>query len=277
MSSKLRWLGGFTLIGALATNSAWAGNSSPALVLEWSVNGGPVNLILPQGLPVGNSFIYEGVATDNATGLELEYDLAGNPLSTIVGNVNIFNALTAPIAVNVSVRLPLVPDLPEGTLLAGTCTIGLSTGPDGGQIGSLPPALFQTLVDAAPAGFNTTLFWDEFFMGSSGQGNASTHSDYGVPQPVPGPPLWSSLGYALHFTLTPADLGSITAQVTTSGKTAFCSEDINDSGNVGSEDLLELSLDWGPCANCAADLDSNNAVDTKDLLILLSAWGPCPG
>ena len=278
MSSTLRWRGGLILIGAFASCTARAGADAPPLWIQWSVNDGAVNLVQPPGQPAGDSFVYEGVATDPATGLELPYSFSGNAMSALGGNVQIDNELSDAITVNMDVRLSFVPDLPVETQLAGQCTIGITTGADGGQIASLPPALFQTLVDGESAGFDTTLFWHEFFMGSSGQGNASTFAYYGVPQPVPGPPLLSSLGYALHFQLTPQDLGSITVDLTANGQQTLCAEDLDGNGQVNSQDLLELAVQWGPCGKgCPADLDGSNDVGVFDMLMVLQAWGPCGG
>jgi hypothetical protein len=58
--------------------------------------------------------------------------------------------------------------------------------------------------------------------------------------------------------------------------TSDCPADIDGSGDVGFDDLLEVLSTWGPCAGCPADLDCNGDVGFNDLLVVLSTWGPCP-
>ena len=53
-----------------------------------------------------------------------------------------------------------------------------------------------------------------------------------------------------------------------------CMGDLDESGAVGSADLLLLLDDWGTSAP-AADLDGNGMVDVLDLIALLRAWGTC--
>lgn len=60
------------------------------------------------------------------------------------------------------------------------------------------------------------------------------------------------------------------------GKLIGCSADLDRSGAVDFDDLLELLTEWGECGRCAADVDHTGAVDVDDLLLLLGAWGPCP-
>ncbi|MBX3374684.1 MAG: hypothetical protein KF817_12705 [Phycisphaeraceae bacterium] len=58
-------------------------------------------------------------------------------------------------------------------------------------------------------------------------------------------------------------------------RTPPCPGDLDDSGDVGFNDLLTMLSSWGPCAGCPADLDGSDAVDFADVLALLSIWGPC--
>jgi hypothetical protein len=278
MSSISGWRRCAPLLGALiAAGGARAGGNAPQLVIEWSVNGGAVNVALPPGVPAGSSFDYEGTLTDPASGIDLEYDFVGDPLSAVSGNVKTYNTLKSSISVAIDVRLMLEPDIVPETLLTAVVNIGLTSGPGGGEISSLPPALFKTRVDSEDAGFNATLFWDPFLIAASGQGNAATQGFYGIPTPVPGPPLVSSIGYSLRYALTPGDLASISVDLTADGEKTFCSEDLDASGAVGSEDLFTLTAFWGPCQTpgCAADLDVDDVVGMSDMLMLLQAWGPC--
>jgi hypothetical protein len=51
-----------------------------------------------------------------------------------------------------------------------------------------------------------------------------------------------------------------------------CVADIDGSGAVDTDDLLELLAAWGPNGG-PADLDNSGSVDVNDLLLLLEDWG----
>lgn len=55
-----------------------------------------------------------------------------------------------------------------------------------------------------------------------------------------------------------------------------CPGDIDNSGDVGFNDLVTLLAEWGACPGCGADLDGDDDVDFDDLVSLLALWGPCP-
>jgi len=52
-----------------------------------------------------------------------------------------------------------------------------------------------------------------------------------------------------------------------------CPWDLDESGSVGTTDLLELFSQWGTAGS--ADFNESGTVDTADLLILFANWGPC--
>lgn len=53
-----------------------------------------------------------------------------------------------------------------------------------------------------------------------------------------------------------------------------CPWDLDESGSVGTSDLLALFAQWGTAGS--ADFDGSGAVGTADLLILFANWGACP-
>jgi hypothetical protein len=55
-----------------------------------------------------------------------------------------------------------------------------------------------------------------------------------------------------------------------------CPGDIDDDGEVGVTDFLELLAAWGPNPGHPADIDGSGTVDVGDFLELLGVWGPCP-
>lgn len=54
-----------------------------------------------------------------------------------------------------------------------------------------------------------------------------------------------------------------------------CTGDIDQDGEVGFNDLVEMLAVWGPCGLCAADVTADGFVDFDDLVTLLAAWGSC--
>jgi hypothetical protein len=65
------------------------------------------------------------------------------------------------------------------------------------------------------------------------------------------------------------DMGAYESQVS-------CQGDVNGDLAVGVEDLVEVVLQWGPCAGCTADVTGDDAVDVADLVEVILNWGPCP-
>lgn len=55
-----------------------------------------------------------------------------------------------------------------------------------------------------------------------------------------------------------------------------CTGDLNGSGEVDVNDLLDLIGQWGNCSgSCTADISGDGVVDVNDLLSLIAAWGIC--
>ncbi len=55
-----------------------------------------------------------------------------------------------------------------------------------------------------------------------------------------------------------------------------CPADIDGSGDVGTDDLLTVLSEWGPCASgCDGDIDGDLVVGVDDVLMLVGAWGSC--
>jgi hypothetical protein len=57
-----------------------------------------------------------------------------------------------------------------------------------------------------------------------------------------------------------------------------CTGDVDDSGEVGFSDLLDVLSQWGACPPigiCPSDVNDDDDVGFADLLAVLSGWGPC--
>jgi hypothetical protein len=253
---------------------------APALEISWSVDGGPVNQEFPIGEAAGDgSFTFQGAIIDFGTGLELNYDIAGDLSANLSGNVSVLNDMSAPIDVFVEIILPSSAPLPDGSLMAALGVVGLTTGVEGGQITGGAPALWQTLVDGAVLGPATSLFFDPFYVAHSGPASSSVSADYGNPEPVPGPAIKSSIGFELNFSVTEFDRAAVTSAITTAGGLATCEGDLDGDGVVGTGDVADLLSVWGPCPGggvpCPGDLDGDGEVGIADFLNLLARWGPC--
>lgn len=57
-----------------------------------------------------------------------------------------------------------------------------------------------------------------------------------------------------------------------------CPADVTGDGTVDVQDLVQVILDWGPCAAiCPSDANGDLVVDVQDLVLVVLAWGPCKG
>ena len=64
--------------------------------------------------------------------------------------------------------------------------------------------------------------------------------------------------------------------VFSTGALLDCPADIDQDGETGIIDFLDLLASWGPCPGyCPQDIDGDGAVGINDFLALLGAWGPC--
>jgi hypothetical protein len=252
---------------------------APALQISWSLDGGPPNMALPAGAPAGgNAYAYAGVLVDDATGLELDYDLTADATSLLNGNLSILNDLAEAIEVSIEVVLPTDAPHPTSSLLAGQGLVGLTTGVGGGQISALPPHLWQALSDGNTVGVPATMFADPFTLAHPGPSSSGTSADFGSPEPVPGPPVTTSFGFKLAFALTAGDRASVTSTLVVGALP--CPGDLDGDGFVAIGDVIEVLALWGPCPPdpdpCPGDIDGDGDVGITDFLELLALWGPCP-
>jgi hypothetical protein len=55
-----------------------------------------------------------------------------------------------------------------------------------------------------------------------------------------------------------------------------CPWDLDDSGDIGINDFLDLLAAWGTDPGGPPDFDGDGDVGINDFLELLANWGPCP-
>ena len=152
--------------------------------------------------------------------VNLGYNLNGKPdpgvgLSNnvlISGNLAVENLFTNNIGVQLLVELPVASSFP-GSDMGGSAAIGLTTNGDGGSLASVGVPVWQALTDGTPVGPVASLFFDPFALTNSGFGSNSTSGNFGIPVPINGGPINSTIGIDINFSLTPADQASITSVV----------------------------------------------------------------
>ncbi|MCH2139237.1 MAG: S8 family serine peptidase [Phycisphaerales bacterium] len=54
-----------------------------------------------------------------------------------------------------------------------------------------------------------------------------------------------------------------------------CLADITGDGAVGTDDILQVLSDWGPCSGCASDITGDGLVGVDEILAIIAAFGPC--
>ena len=54
-----------------------------------------------------------------------------------------------------------------------------------------------------------------------------------------------------------------------------CVADVTGDGVVGTDDILLVLSDWGPCAGCDSDIDGDGVTGVNEILAIIAAFGPC--
>ena len=202
-----------------------AANASVDLELRWWIDGSMAGSFMVSGNDLGNgmfnfagNYIYLNPLNPFEI-VELGVNLNGKPdanagTSTnllISGNLAVENLFSSSVDVLLEVVLPVASGGP-GTLTAGSAAIGLTTNADGGSLLSLPGTpVWQGTINGSPVGTAASLFHDPFDMTNSGLGSSSANANFGIPDPVSGPSVSSSIGINMSFSLTPSDQASITS------------------------------------------------------------------
>ena len=194
----------------LAATAAEAG-IQPALQINWSIDGGLMNNLLPLGTDIDGDGIwnYSGFDPDGGgSGINLSFDMNADPDPLLSGNIALFNTTGATIDVFVQIILPVGITFPS-TLLNGSAALGLTTNGDGGDLTSVPgTAVWRAFIDGAEV---AALFHDPFQQHNGGFGSSGAFQDFGIPNPIAGPALNNTVAIELRFTLTPSDQASITS------------------------------------------------------------------
>ncbi len=288
------------------------GSADPGLAIRWWVNGELVGASNPAGFQAGNGvWLYQGTGWDPASGIALSFSIAADPDPFVSVGLAVENSGAQPGEVAFSIVLPVSPEIPDASLVSGSAAIGLTTDSAGGSVSTIgKDPLWQGLLDGTPF---QGLFGAPFSLEHEALGGSGSSGAFGLPDPVPGPPVLEEISVSVGFRLTPNDQASLTsvffvvAEPETAGNEPGLTRqrsidtlpeprpgtyrpppgrapglvsgppgDLDFDGDVDSVDLGSILGGWGACppsGACAGDLDGNGAVGTRDLLILLATWG----
>jgi len=200
----------FLALGLGATTAS-AGLIDPGLEIDWWVDGVYAGKLTPTG--VYNEALgwwnYGGAATHAPSGVNLTFNLNGDPDPLITGNLTIENLLLPSVDITLVIMLPIAPTLPGGTLMTGSAALTMTSDSGGGSFGTLDGTpVWQGLIDGVSAGAVASLFSDPFSMVNPGFGSLGDNANFG---PVGGPAALNSIGIEINFSLSQLDQASITS------------------------------------------------------------------
>lgn len=197
---------------ALGASAAPARAGIPDLQLMLWIDGKLVYDQTPGGADVGNgTFSYVGNWTDiGGSGASLSWNLTGDPDPQVSGNLVVENPFLPDVDVVLQVILPINPPLNTATKMIGSAALTLTTDSGGGAVTDLGVPIWQGLLDGADVA-GATLFPAAFDLTNPGFGSMGTNSNFGIPVPLPGPPVQDSIGIRISFNLTQHDQASITS------------------------------------------------------------------
>ena len=198
----------------IGTTTAHAGLVDPGMEIEWWVNGSYVGLLNPSGVYNSSTgwWNYQGFVTDFGSGVTLNFNLNGDPDPLISGNLTVENPMLAVVDITLVVTLPIAPLLPGGSMMQGSAAVGLTTDSGGGSLSSFGgEPLWQGLIDGVAVGNSASLFFDPFALSNGSIGSSGSSGNFGAPLQIAGPPVLSSIGIRIHFSLTQSDQASITS------------------------------------------------------------------
>jgi len=177
------------------------GSSAP-----YSLDGATVTAV-----PDGDKWKYQIDGHYNQHGYDMTVHFVVEPDPTISGNVTIQNLTTITQPYSFIFTLPVVPGFNPSQLNG---SIGLTTTSDStaGAVSTIAPnAIYTALIDGSSV---HTLMNNPFSLPAAAFDSAVATDKFGIPSPIAGGAVTSSIGIALNFSLTPGDQAGITSQFT---------------------------------------------------------------
>jgi hypothetical protein len=190
----------------LAASPAIAGGA-PALEVKWTLDGNLILTDLPAGDPAGSGFRYNGGGSFGS--VFMTYSLFGDPDPIVSGSFTLENMSNATVEVELQVTLPILPSLPDFTVMTGSVAVSMTADLDGGELAALPGIPFwQGMIDGSTVGGATDLL-SGLSMFNPGPGSPPGESAGFVG--IDGPAALDSIGIRISFSLTPGEQMSFTS------------------------------------------------------------------
>jgi hypothetical protein len=198
----------------LSLSSAQAGIQDPGLSIFWSIDGATTGTINPVGVynPQTGFWNYDsGGFLDLANGVQLTFNLGGDPDPQLSGNLAVSNPALPVVSIVLVITLPIAPALPLPTQMLGSAAVGLTTDAGGGTLGIVPGVpVWQGLIDGSPVA-GTELLTGSLPLSLPGLGSTGANGNFGIPAMIGGPPALASIGIKIAFSLTQFDQASMTS------------------------------------------------------------------
>jgi hypothetical protein len=203
------------LVGVLALGvaavTANAGISQPDLQINWSIDGGMMNMLNPTGVDADGDGIWNfngGDSDGGGSGIFLNWALAADPDPELSGNISLFNSTANTIDVFVQMILPVAVAGPA-TTIEGSAALSMTSNGDGGAMATTDTTdLWRAFMDGAEV---ASLFGHPYDLTNPGFGTLVDDQAFG---PQAGPGLMDTMAIELRFTLTPFDQASLTSVFT---------------------------------------------------------------
>lgn len=192
----------------VAAVTANAGVLQPDLQINWSINGGTMNMLNPTGVDADGDGIWNfngGDSDDGGSGIFLNWALAADPDPELSGNISLFNSTANTIDVFVQMILP-VAVMGPASIIDGSAALTMTSNGDGGSMATTGSTdLWRAFMDGAEV---ASLFGSPYDLTNPGFGSLGDNQAFG---PEAGPGLSSTMAIELRFTLTPLDQASLTS------------------------------------------------------------------
>jgi len=195
-------------------NAAIIPPGPPAFQMMMQAGDGPAYPLIPTSVvPVQalDHWNYQVDGTYNQHGYEMSVHFLLDPDPTINGNIVITNTTTITQPYTLTVTLPVAPGFNPSQLNG---SVGLTTTSDStaGTVATIAPdALYTALIDGNPV---HTLMNNPFSLPAPAFDSAVATDRFGIPSPIAGGAVNSTIGISLRFSVTPGDQAGITSQFT---------------------------------------------------------------
>jgi len=211
-----KYIAAFLVLLGMASfaSAAIIAPDAPAFSMLMQVGtGAPYSLDGATVTPVqdGDKWKYQIDANYNQHGYAMAVHFVIEPDPTITGNVAITNLTAISQSYSLSFTLPVVPPFNPSQLNG---SVGLTTTSDStaGTVATVAPnALYTALIDGSSV---HTLMNNPFSLSAPAFDSAVATDKFGIPSPIAGGAVNTSIGINLRFSVTPGDQAGITSQFT---------------------------------------------------------------